>query len=306
MDIKLNQGDYKSPGLKLVENLQENNIFKLIDFPATPRYMGILRFLKVYFKNLRIILKNLNNNFTFYNLSIAYIPVYLLILISGKKSNLLLADGENCILYKKFGYLYKYFFNKIIYLSYILHTKNHLNSLWFPGVSFEYVNDMKNYTYDIIYNSSFKNANDPSKLLEFASINKHLNIIITGSRDDFITYLSNCSNQFIPDNVHFSGKLSYPDYLKLLDKVRSVLLIRNEELFENITNFPSKFIEALNKNKTVICIGKISGVNPSLYIRLENCVYINSVDESYLNNKKDDIQFFLNKCNPKIIKDFLN
>lgn len=53
-------------------------------------------------------------------------------------------------------------------------------------------------------------------------------------------------------NIHYYGKLSFEEYLRLLERVPFVLSTRNPAYPENRCNFPSKIIEALLYNRIIV------------------------------------------------------
>lgn len=65
-------------------------------------------------------------------------------------------------------------------------------------------------------------------------------------------------------NVHFHGKVSSDEYLRLLHESTFLLSTRDPEFLENRCNFPSKIIEALLHNRAIvstIAYPQIEGIN---------------------------------------------
>jgi hypothetical protein len=146
---------------------------------------------------------------------------------------------------------------------------------WFPGfadrgnLNFEVKRARGNFLRArLLYNSSLLKHNSPELILDLARDNYFIDIVVTESKDDFYSYL--IKNGFevpvnFPVNISFVGRLPSEEYLNEMVSADAVLLLRNECIFWNKYNFPSKFIEALQLNIPLFSLYDISGVSKNLY-----------------------------------------
>jgi len=99
-----------------------------------------------------------------------------------------------------------------------------------------------------------------------------MEIIVTDTESNFRNYLSNMNVAFkeaVPENLQFVGVLPFWQYEELVANIDGILLCRNELLFSNTYNFPSKVIEALQAEIAIISLYSISHVADDLYYLLD-------------------------------------
>tara|TARA_B000000475_G_scaffold272229_1_gene272675 strand:+ start:230 stop:1249 length:1020 start_codon:yes stop_codon:yes gene_type:complete len=309
-DPKSGSGNDKMPGVSLIRNILESYNSNYLYIPSSPSILDqetgsnkYLHFIFLYcsaiLKVLVLILKKRNLRIVFYNFPKAYVFVYLLVLLRGRP-RLILADGLNCYCLDKLGSKFFNLFNKIISLPIVDESRfsSHQNkALWMPGlVSNDLSNNLeikKKYQHRkdyLVYNSVPLEHNGPKVLFEEAE-GMEIDILITDTKENFMK-ISGLKEYHFPKSLKFIGKLEWDNYLNLLESSLGVLLIRDEKIFANKYNFPSKVIEALAKGVPVYSRYPISGLDKSLYIRLSSLNQsINSINEYKEQFSKD----FLNK-----------
>jgi hypothetical protein len=274
--------DKKQPGIVLVDKLKNSDVFNLIDVPGYFYLTGFRGRLTILILYLKAIIKVActKEEIFFYNLPPAYLPLYIMSFFTRlHRPSLFLADGINCLLLSFSERMFFRFFRRVLYLPINevivdLSRNNHCFK-WFPGFA-----DRKNVNFDfkraresflrarLLYNSSLLKHNSPELILDLARDNYFIDIIVTESKDDFYSYL--LKNGFevpvnFPVNINFVGRLTSEEYLNEMISADAVLLLRNERIFWNKYNFPSKFIEALQLNIPLFSLFDISGVSNNLY-----------------------------------------
>lgn len=304
--------DFKIPGIRLVEELKNAGAFMLFDVPATLPYWSPIELLKTirnYFSAFRTIASlNRKIDVYFYNFHIAYVPIYFIYLITKRRPPcLFLADGQNCIGMRLLGIKrFLGFFYRIISLP-CLKNDNVPSStkfIWYPGCA-DITPDMRNIPkrpkMKLLYNSSFLVHNAPERLLEIANKNPDFSIYSTGYESDFRNYLQTISftvTELEISRVTFLGNLSLKEYFNQAIDSAAIILIRDESQFENATNFPSKFIEAIQLNVPLLSGFNISGVPDNLYFLCENL----KINSNLLLQHRDSLNLVENK---QLIDDFL-
>jgi hypothetical protein len=308
----------KMPGIALAEELERLDVFKLLDLPSNFNGHSLVESLKIILAATKSIIKkvieNKNDEFFFYNFPKAYIYFYFLIKIFGGRTSLFMADGENCVGLKKFPRLFIKFFEKIVHLHYA--EKDHYKKLgkpayWFPGIiNRGAIDNFKITSADpatILYNSSLKASNNPDLLIEIASLNPNIQFYCTSNIKSFYD-CGFISSARVIQNINFIGELSKEDYKNLLQEIDGILLIRDENRFENMYNFPSKLIEALCHEKTVFSIFEISGVPLNLYVNCKNTFELKKTAFNiYLHSSEcTDFSRFIEACDVQNIVAWLN
>jgi len=320
-DPKTGFGNDKMPGVSLIRSILESYNSNYLYVPSSPSILDMspgsskyLHFIFLYcaalLKLLSLIVKKRNLRIVFYNFPKAYVFVYFLVLLRGRPS-LILADGLNCFSLEKLGFRFFNLFYKIISLPLVDESRfsSHQNkALWMPGLIskdlFKNEEIKKKYEYEkdyLVYNSVPLKHNGPRTLLEEA-VGMEVDILITDTKENFIN-ISGLNEHNIPKCMKFIGKLEWSDYLNLLESSLGVLLIRDENIFANKYNFPSKAIEALSKGVPVYSRHTISGLNKSLYIQLPSLNQsVNSMNEykkqflKEFSNKERDVFFSFCSC----------
>lgn len=315
-DPKTGFGNDKMPGVSLIRSILESYNSNYLYIPSSPSILDqetgsykYLNFIFLYFtallKVLILILKKRNLRIVFYNFPKAYIFIYFLVLLRGKP-RLILADGLNCFFLDKLGFRFFNLFKRIISLPLVDESRfssHQHKAFWMPGlVSKDLSKNLeikKEYEYEkdyLVYNSVPLEHNGPRILLDEAD-GMEVDILITDTKENF-KKISGLKEHDIPESLRFIGKLEWGDYLNLLESSLGVLLIRDENIFANKYNFPSKAIEALSKGVPIYSRYTISGLNNSLYIQLpslnQSVNSMNEYKEKFLNdfsNKERD-KFF--------------
>jgi len=323
-DPRAGSGNNKIPGVSLIRSILEGFNSNYLYVPSSPSILDLspgshryLHFIFLYcialLKLLSLILKKRNLRVVFYNFPKAYVFIYFLVLLRGRP-RLILADGLNCFCLDKLGFRFFNLFNKIISLPLVDDSRfsSHQNKvLWMPGlVSKDLSKNLeikKKYEYEkdyLVYNSVPLEHNGPRILLEEAD-GMEVDILITDTKENFIK-ISGLEEHDIPESLKFIGKLEWSDYLNFLESSLGVLLIRDENIFANKYNFPSKAIEALSKGVPVYSRYTISGLNQRLYIQLsslnQSVNSMNEYKEQFLkdfSNKEKDIFFSFCNCPSK-------
>ena len=315
-DPRAGSGNNKMPGVSLIRSILESYNSNYLYIPSSPLILDLgpgsykyIHFIFLYctalLKVLSLILKKRNLRVVFYNFPKAYVFIYFIVLLRGRP-RLILADGLNCFCLDKLGFRFFNLFNKIISLPLVDDSRfsSHQNkAFWMPGLVSKDLSDSleikKQYEYEkdyLIYNSVPLEHNGPRILLEEAG-GMEVDILITDTKENFIE-ISGLKEHDIPENLKFIGKLEWSEYLNFLESSLGVLLIRDENIFANKYNFPSKAIEALSKGVPVYSRFTISGLNHRLYIQLsslnQSIDSMNEYKEQFLkdfSNKERDIFF---------------
>ena len=317
----------KMPGLQLIKEILKEFNCNYLYIPATysmfeskhniNRYiLFIYRYIKSSLKLLGLVLFKKELKIVFYNLPKAYLPIYFLSLLRGRP-RLILADGLNCFGLEKISFKFFLFFKKIISLPITDKTRfSYFKSktIWMPGLVSKDLDSLadNNRVYMdkyLLYNSAPFIHNGAMDLIEVARELK-IDILITEAREDFERITDRRVDSY-PDNLKFFGRQSWSDYLSLINNAEGILLIRDENIFANRYNFPSKVIEALALGVPIYSLHTISGLDDSLYIDLSSAKYSEiSLTESRdiylkefsLSHKKE----FLMSCNLPSRSDFFN
>ena len=319
-DKKSHNLSLKKPGMKLVSSLRDAGIFQLLDVPNTLYLKGIkgrIYLLGLYIYSFVKLFNYRKQEYYFYNFHKAYLPLYLLCLvIKLRRPSLFLADGINCTGIKQNEVLFLSIFKRVISLPKNAAISKKSDYIWFPGcLEKDCLPINKSYkTNDklkILFNSNLIRHNYPEEIIAFAKRNESIKILISESRQSFITYLKllNFKNLFIPSNIQFVGVLSENDYLNLLKHIDCILILRDESNFYNKYNFPSKIIEALGHNIPIINTYPISSISKNLYFEFKKeysekdlRYYLKKWHEGYF---EFDRKCFLKNCDPKILSDWL-
>lgn len=259
----------------MVRGLEKLAIFSLLNIPASIRNNpNIPEFVKCYLVGIWHFLKS-KETIYFYNFHKAYVILYVLhLVIHLKRPCLLLADGVNC-----FGLSASNFngwsrlFSNIIMLPSVTTCNNRSNLIPFRGLADVYGTverqELKQHVSTVLYNSSFIANNHPEELIPFATYNNAITIEVTGTLADFRDYLirnTDRSSNSIPINIKFLGDLTDIDYNRKLQTIDAILIFRNEALFANQYNFPSKCIEAVKSRIPIISNYEITGLPDELYL----------------------------------------
>lgn len=314
----------KRPGLQFVNALRDASIFSLVDVPGYLYLSGLsgsLKILRFYTNGIIKLLRSKERDIFFYNFPLAYLPIYLILIISRlHRPSLVLADGINCVGLRRSHYLFFKLFNRIIFLPINNDIKPYLNDgckyIWYPGIVINKKRRNKNSRTDnirLLYNSNLLAHNSPELLLEFARNNSSLTICITEYEESYKNFLHinniECSN--IPVNINFLGIIPYDDYILLFDEIDGILLIRDENIYWNKYNFPSKLIEALQNNIPMLSLFDIINIPSNLYLliegkgNVEQCIlnYINKWNAGSFESEKNE---FLYICDSKRLLKWLN
>lgn len=265
----------KTPGLALARGLENHGIFRLFDIPASLKgKIYIKNILKCYLDGLLTICFSKRDVY-FYNFHKAYILLYLVFLIyKRKRPSLLLADGVSCFGLRRVNFcLWSRLFRNIICLPDLVECEDCASLISFRGLADVYRTVSRscshNKTTNFLYNSSFIANNHPEEVLTFAHANPHISVEVTGSQFDFDEYLLKKNNglrTITPKNLVFLGNLNDADYQQKLETTTAILIFRNEYLFENKFNFPSKCIEAIKSRIPIVSKYPISGLPNELYL----------------------------------------
>lgn len=265
----------KTPGLALALGLKDLGIFKLLDIPASLKNsVSEKSTLKCYLNGLRTICLS-DRDVYFYNFHKAYLLLYLVFLIGKfRRPSLLLADGVNCVGLKRFNFcIWSRLFRNIISLPDLVEYKDCASVISFRGLSDTYRevprSNWRSKKLIFLYNASFIPNNHPEELVIFAFDNPHITVEVTGSRSDFQEYFLKYKPDLVtilPKNIVFLGNLNNSDYRRKLETITAILIFRNERLFENRFNFPSKCIEAVKSRIPIVSKYSISGLPDELYL----------------------------------------
>ena len=292
----------KLPGLRLVEKLESDKVFTLIDVPSYFYMNSILGRIQVLYKYILSIFKLISSKdkeFFFYNFTPAYLGLYLVIIcLILKRPNLFLADGDNCLAMKHSPNFFLKLFKKVISLplNELIATKltNNNRTIWYPGY-YDGILEFKKYRVQsakpvLLFNSTLTSHNGPELALLFAQLNPWLDLVITSDRVDIEKYLKKRFFDKVPSipvNVKFIGLLEYSNYIDLIKSVDGILLCRDENIFANKYNFPSKFIEALKYDIPVLSFFPISSVSDNIYFLIDynDKDLINNI-QSFIESKK--------------------
>ena len=233
-----------------------------------------------------MIMTRTTRRFLFYGLFIVFIPLSIAVILYSIGWQLNLENCSNvellnCLGIRQSPFLFFKFFRRIISLPlneiirHKLSTSN--NYIWYPGFSslkpgHHKQSDLPEGKLSLLFNSSLLRHNSPESILTLAQENSWIKITVTDTEDNFRTYFKNNGIKIkseIPENLKFIGILQFDEYVALIKQVDGILLCRDESLFENQYNFPSKFIEALQLNIPFFSLFKISPVSQSLYFTIE-------------------------------------
>ena len=276
----------KRPGLQLVGALRRFGVFSLLDVPSTFYLTGVggrLKILGLYLRAALELIRNRNQEIFFYNCPIAYVFLYLVTLFCKRnRPSLLLADGINCVFMKFSPAFFLKLFRRVITLPYneviqsVLIGRN--NSIWYPGCSNlrggrQRESRLPNDIVRMLYNSSLLPNNKPEWVLTLSRQYSWMEIIVTDTESNFRDYLSRMNIAFdesIPENLQFVGVLPFSVYEKLISAIDGVILSRDEELFSNKYNFPSKLVEALQVDVAIVSLYVISNVPDDLYCLIDS------------------------------------
>lgn len=270
----------KRPGLRLAESLKSTGVFSLLDVPSN-FYLAGLRgkayVLGLYFRSAIEMFRRRDEEIFFYNCPPAYVPLYLVALLCRlARPSLLLADGINCVGLKHWEAQFFRFFRRVVSLPSNETIHRHLGPMdgfiWFPGLADPRGNagrDAKSPASKIslLYNSSLLVHNAPELALSVAAGREWIEVVVTETESTFRAYLAGARIAVgaFPENLRFVGVLSATEYAELMAEVDGLLLCRDEAVFWNKYNFPSKLIEALERNLPTISLFPISGVSGNLY-----------------------------------------
>lgn len=271
----------KRPGLQLVDALRRFEVFSLLDVPSNFGLIwfgGRLKIMGLYLRAILELIRNRNQEIFFYNCPIAYVFLYLVALFCKRtRPSLLLADGINCVFMKFSPVLFLKFFRRVITLpnNEVIQSlsSERENYIWYPGYSslkegHPRESRVPNDIVRFLYNSSLLPNNKPECLLTLSRQYSWMEIIVTDTESNFKDYLSRTNiavDVLIPENLHFVGVLPFSEYGKLIRAVDGVILSRDEELFANKYNFPSKLVEALQVDIAIVSLYAISNVPDILY-----------------------------------------
>lgn len=277
----------KRPGFQLAESLKHIGVFSLLDVPSFIYLTGAggrLKILNLYLRAALELIRYRNQEIFFYNCPIAYVFLYLIALLCRfQRPSLLLADGLNCIGMRYSPALFLKFFRRVISLPYneVIQgvAGGPANYIWFPGFSnFNRGRPrdfcLSNETVRLLFNSSLLPNNEPEWVLTLSRQYSWMEIIVTDTESNFRNYLSNMNvplKEAVPENLQFVGVLPFWQYEGLVASIDGILLCRNELLFSNTYNFPSKVIEALQTDIAIISLYPISHVADNLYYLLDPC-----------------------------------
>lgn len=278
------EGHGKRPGLRLAQSLNATGVFSLLDVPSN-FYLAGLRgkayVLWLYLLSAIELIRRRNEEVFFYNCPPAYVPLYLIALVSRSgRPSLLLADGINCIGLRRGEARFFGCFRRIVSLP-SNETIDRLLApsdrfIWFPGLARlpgkagrSRPSDASRVT--LLYNSSLLSHNAPELALYVAAGHRWVEVVVTETESSFRAYLAcagiaTCS---FPANLRFLGVLTASEYGELMAEVDGVLLCRDESVFWNKYNFPSKLVEALERNLPTISLFPISGVSGGLYFTFD-------------------------------------
>jgi hypothetical protein len=279
--VSLDARQYKVPGVRLAEQLAKEQVFELIDSPATLSGMEISFVVSELIRYLKIlgilVTRERSRDIYFYNFHKAYIPLYLgCLLFRLKRPSIFLADGVNCTGLYSIGISnFSKFFNRIVSLPHInpkLTLKKQI--IQFPGCAaltpcLLHEQQIKSEALLLLYNSSFLAHNSPELLLRLSALNKEFSITSTGTASEYENYLVTKQLTFDKKEllaIKFLGQLALNDYYAIAQRSKAIILFRDEALFENLYNFPSKLIEALQLGVPLISYYPISGVPCDLYL----------------------------------------
>lgn len=275
----------KRPGLQLVESLRRFGVFSLLDVPSSFYLNGVrgqMKILGLYLRAAVELIRHRNQEIFFYNCPIAYIFLYLVALCCRRnRPSLLLADGINCVWMKYSPALFLKLFRRVVSLPYneVIQSVagGPTNFIWFPGCSSLHggrsrESRLPNDIVRLLFNSSLLQNNKPEWALTLSRQYNWMKIIVTDTESNFRDYLLSVNitcDEAIPANLQFVGVLPVFEYEKLIASVDGVLLCRDEELFSNKYNFPSKLVEALQVDVAIVSLYAISNVPEALYYLLD-------------------------------------
>jgi glycosyltransferase involved in cell wall biosynthesis len=304
---------YKVPGVRLAEQLAKEQVFELIDSPATLSGMEISCVVSELFRYLKIlgilVTQERSRDIYFYNFHKAYIPLYLgCLLFRLTRPSIFLADGVNCTGLYSIGISnFSKLFNRIVSLP---HIKQKLvpkkKIVQFPGCAaltpcLIHEQQIEGEALLLLYNSSFLAHNSPELLLRLSALNKEFSVTSTGTASEYENYL--VAKQLTFDKkelfaIKFLGQLSLNDYYAIAQRSKAIILFRDEAVFENRYNFPSKLIEALRFGVPLISYYPISGVPCDLYLLNRDMRILTEDIDAY-------VVFMNTDCFKKIKRSFL-
>lgn len=271
----------KYPGVRLVETLSAAGVFSLLDVPSRLHVRSFgesTGMLRRYIGAAITLIRHRNKEVFFYNLPLAYLPLYLVSLLTRfRLPSLLLADGHNCFGMESRALFFLRLFRRVISLPLndviCRRAEGSEDVLWFPGCAVgptprRREARMAGEKVTLVFNSSLLSHNSPETALKLARETPWMEIVVTDSESKFRQYLDSvllASAAALPANLRFAGPLPVADYLQLMADVDGVLLCRDERVFANAYNFPSKLIEALQLGVPLISQHPITSVSPDLY-----------------------------------------
>ena len=321
-----NSGPRKQPGVRLVVNLSDQGVFDLLDVPSHYYAKSLLELISIcrqYIRAMIAIMVARRSEVFFYNLPKAYIPLYLLHVITRfQLPSLFLADGIDCTGMRHNEQTFLRLYERIISLPMNSTLKQLKNAgrqvLWFPGFVGEMADTPRRKETDrsritLVFNSSLLPHNMPEQVLRLLETHADLSVIVTDTEDNFRNYLSKSlviHYSSLPQNLFFAGTVEFSEYRCVLENSDGILICRNEKLFANRFNFPSKVIEALVFGTPVVTTCELENVPGELYFQLSDKRSMDELYDFIASRSSKDVMMkmteFLNLCDLTRLKDWLS